>query len=81
MIFLISFWSAEHEMHAALVVQVDVPGGRAGLAGSDGGVEVEPLPAPPRSRHQGQHVDVDVVEAGGVPDFGFLTIRNDIKVN
>ena len=66
-------------MHAALVVQVDVSSGGAGPASADGGVEVEPLPAPPGSRHQGQHVDVDVVEAGGGDDLRrlgkLLTVR------
>ncbi len=31
-------------MHAAGVVEVDVPGGPGGAAGADRGVEVEPLP-------------------------------------
>jgi hypothetical protein len=35
---------AEHEVNAALVVQVDVPGRVAGLPAPDAGVEVEPLP-------------------------------------
>ena len=39
-----SLGSAEHEVDAALVVQVDVLGGVAGLAAADAGVEVEPFP-------------------------------------
>ena len=56
---------AQHEVHAALVIEEDVPGGVAGLAGADGGVEVQPLPGGPAAPagHDGQHVHIDVVHA------------------
>ena len=52
-------------MHTALVVKVNVSGGRAGLSGADAGVEMQPLPAPAAARNQSQDVDVDVVQAAG----------------
>lgn len=61
----------KHEVDAALVVEVDVPGRVAGPARADAGVEVEPLPDP-SARHQGQHVHVDVVDAARRDDFSSL---------
>jgi hypothetical protein len=39
------FGWAEHKVDAALVVEIDVPGGVAGLAAPNAGIKVKPLPS------------------------------------
>lgn len=76
------FRSAEHEVDAALVVEIDVSGGVARLAAADAGVKVQPLPGV-TSGNQSQNVNVDVVEATCCDDFSrfgeFLVICPELS--
>lgn len=70
------FRSAEHEVDAALVVEIDVSGGVARLAAADAGVKVQPLPGVTSGNlefdHEGKFtINVRVYLKGG---FGLFLI-------